>query len=404
MSEILEDRVYARHRRRTGAVLFIGAGAVGGPAAEEAARLGFSPIRIVDKDVLEVENLVRTTLGAEDLGKPKASSLAAKICRDFPLCDATGIHVDFMKLAAQEQRRLVGLADVVVAATDSVDCQRRVNQLCLAAEKPAVYPAVWVDDQRVRDAEVGEILWVLPGRHTPCYLCATAWRQAGADAQARGGTRVDIQVLVLATVQVVAALLDRTEASAGLLDPEQTCIYVHGFSPPSPAVRGAFQGPGLQSRTVHVPFPLRPCPACGASAATGAIPLPRDAPPVDGIIGVLPDEMWLDDPDPWEGHLLGRIFPVSGAGTIAALIRQSIIFVIAVLVLLVACVYNAAAFTAGDLIADLLRLILAWLPSAVCVMSAGSWIISWNDWRNVQWDARTLGRNLEHHQPWRFLS
>lgn len=277
MTEFSEDRVYARHPRRTGAVLIVGAGAVGGFLAEELARLGISPLRLVDFDVLNVENLVRHPLGAGALGQPKASALASKISRDFPLCDVSGLDANFLDLPQDEQLRLVSAADVVVAATDVVECQRQVNAVCLAAEQPAVYPAIWVD-QRLRDAEVGEILWVLPGRHTPCYLCATAWRQSGSDAEARGGTRADIKVLVLAAVQVVAGLLDRTDAPAGLLDPEQNLIYVHGFSPPSPAVRGAFRGPGLQSQPVHVPFPRTPCPACGGQEATPPQPAPPPRP------------------------------------------------------------------------------------------------------------------------------
>ncbi len=134
--------------------------------AEELARLGFSPLRLVDPDVLEVENLVRHPLGAPAVGLPKAPALAAKICREFPPCDAVGLHANFLELADSEQQQLAADADVVVAATDSAACQRHVNQVALAAGRSAVYPAAWVDP-RIRDAEVGEILWVRPGRQTP---------------------------------------------------------------------------------------------------------------------------------------------------------------------------------------------------------------------------------------------
>lgn len=261
MTGLAEDRVYARHRRRTGAVLIVGAGAVGGFAAEELARCGFSPISLVDPDVLEAENLVRHPLGAQALGKPKAPALADKITREFPLCDAIGLDADFLTLSAGEQMRLAGLADVVVAATDSIGCQRRVNEISLAAEKPAVYPAIWVDP-RVRDAEVGEILWVLPGRHTPCYECAAAFRQGAGDTQAARGARVDIQLVALTAAQVVAALLDPRDERSAVLDPERTAIYVHGLTPVSPGIRATFPGAGLQSRNVRVPFPDEPCPAC----------------------------------------------------------------------------------------------------------------------------------------------
>jgi hypothetical protein len=60
---------------------------------------GEDPLRLVDRDVLEVENLVRHPLGAPALGLPKAPALAARICREFPPCHATGLHADFLELA-----------------------------------------------------------------------------------------------------------------------------------------------------------------------------------------------------------------------------------------------------------------------------------------------------------------
>jgi ThiF family protein len=278
LTDLAEDRVWARHRRRTGAVLIVGAGAVGGFVAEELARLGFSPLRLVDPDVLEVENLVRHPLGAPALGLPKAPALAARICREFPPCHAVGLHADFLALAGSEQQQLAAGAGVVVAATDSPACQRRVNEVSLAAGRPAVYPAVWVDP-RVRDAEVGEVLWVRPGEQTPCYQCAAAFRQGAADTQAARGARVDIQLVALTTAQVVAALADPADERSAILDPQRTAIYLHGLTPTSPGIQATFPAPGLASRNVRVPFPATPCPACGGQQPTARPD--RMAPPPD---------------------------------------------------------------------------------------------------------------------------
>lgn len=266
MTHLAEERVWARHRRRTGAVLIVGAGAVGGFLAEELARLGYSPICLIDPDVLETENLVRHPLGAPALGQPKAPALAGQICRDFPPCHADGISADFLQLAESQQLRLAAAADVVVAATDSPACQRRVNEVALAAGKPAAFPAIWVDP-RLRDAEVGEILWVRPGHQTPCYECATAFRQAAADTQAARGARIDIQLVALATAHIVAALAEPADEHSAILDPQRTAIYLHGLTPTSPQIRAAFATEGLASRNVRVPYPATPCPACGQVAA-----------------------------------------------------------------------------------------------------------------------------------------
>lgn len=279
-----EERVWARHRRRTGSVLVVGAGAVGGFLAEELARIGFSPLRLVDPQTLAVENLVRHPLGARAVGRPKATALAEKIRCDFPPCAATGLCRDFLQLPEGEQRSLVAAADVVVAATDSVACQRHVNRVALEVGTPAVYPGVWVD-HRIRDAEVGEILWVLPGGRTPCYECAAAFRQSAADTQAARGARVDIQLVVLATARIVSALAHPDDEHSVDLDPASNALYVHGLTPTSPAVRAAFPTSGLSSRAVRVSFPVRPCPACHTRrrphplAPPPARPHPADPPP-----------------------------------------------------------------------------------------------------------------------------
>ena len=279
-----EERVWARHGRRTGSALIIGAGAVGGFLAEELARIGFSPLLLVDPDTLAVENLVRHPLGARAVGQPKATGLAEKIRRDFPPCHATGLQRDFLTMSEAEQRALLLSADVVVAATDSIACQRHVNRVALAVGAPAVYPAVWVDP-RIRDAEVGEILWVLPGAHTPCYECAAAFRQSASDAQAARGARVDIQLVVLATAQIVSALAHPGDEGSVSLDPDSNAVYLHGLAPTSPAVRDAFPTSGLSSRNVRVSFPARPCPACHGQRHTlspGALRALEEGLPYDG--------------------------------------------------------------------------------------------------------------------------
>jgi molybdopterin/thiamine biosynthesis adenylyltransferase/outer membrane protein assembly factor BamB len=259
---VSEEDVYARHRRHTGSVLVIGVGSVGSLLAEELARLGISPLGLVDLDVLETQNIVRHALGDPYLGQPKAPGLADKISREFPLCNVSGVQGDFLKLSEAKQLRLVSEFDLVVAATDSPACQRRINEICVRAQVTAVYPGIWTGaGTGDHDAEIGEILWVRQGGRTPCYLCATSWRTGGAGAEARGGTRADIMVLVLATVSVITALLEPSSERARLLNEEETLILIHGFMPASTAFQGFFDGRNM--RSVEVPFPATPCPACG---------------------------------------------------------------------------------------------------------------------------------------------
>ena len=225
--------------------------------------MGISPLRLVDYDILEVENLIRHPLRPPSLDQYKASSLARQIHRDVPWCEAEGIDVNFLELSEDRQLQLISEADVVVVAADPDDCRRRVNQLCIRAEVPAVYPAVWVSDD-IHDAEVGEIYWTLPGRHTPCYAC---WLESrgeedhGEDGTGHG-TRADIKIIALVAALVVRTLLSQERSRIRVLDPRQNLILVHGFMPTSRVVQGTFGAPGLRSRNVAVPFPLTPCREC----------------------------------------------------------------------------------------------------------------------------------------------
>jgi ThiF family len=272
LTEITEDRVFTRYPRRRGAVLIIGVGAVGSHTAHLLARMGISPLWLFDFDVVEEHNLARQAYSAEDLGQNKAQALAARLRREFPLCDATAVPKNFViGLSEYEQLRYVRAAGVVIAATDQGRYQRHINEVCVAAEVTAVYPGVWVDE-RVRDAEVGEILWVLPGRHTPCYECAFSFRQGIADVQAGAGFVDDILLVALTTAQVTAALLEPDYLRSGILDPARPLIYVHGFTPTSGPMRPAFPVEGLLSRSILVPFPPTPCRVCGGSEAPPAPP------------------------------------------------------------------------------------------------------------------------------------
>ncbi len=265
--DLPKDRIYVRHPPRHGAVLIVGAGVVGGFLADELAARGYSPLRLVDRDRLEEENLIRHPLGRPYLGQMKASALANHIREEAPWCNAIGTDADFLKLPTGQQLHLARQADVIVAAIESVDCRLRINELCLAAEKPAVYPAVWVGGG-VREAEVGEIFWMRPGRQTPCYVCLRRWRAEAGEGRTGHGTQTDIKYHVLATTSVIDALLNPDDERAGILDADRNLILVHGFMPPSEAVQDFFDERSMQN--VLVRFPETPCPACGGQRSTQA--------------------------------------------------------------------------------------------------------------------------------------
>ena len=278
-----EDQIFARHNRLRGSVLIVGAGAVGSSIALQLARLGVR-LRFIDKSVLAPENIVRHQLGVEDLGQPK-TVLAERIRQRLPWCEVDGIYADFTELAPSVRQWYLEEADVVIAATDEAEVQRFINHQCISAGKPVIFPGVWVD-HLTGEAEAGEILWRDPRRgNMPCYECATSQQNyEPGDAQVGRGAQADFEPIVLAATEAVRGLLQPQSIHARFLDDRRTLILVRGFTPARQLVAEAFGKTYI--RYEQVPFPLKPCPACGAQRPSAPPEeSPSDTAPIDEIWG-----------------------------------------------------------------------------------------------------------------------
>jgi hypothetical protein len=258
--ELSEERIWAREPRRRGDAVIIGIGALGGNLAVTLADLGFSPLYLVDRDILSAENLIRHPLGAQDIGQPKARALAARIRADSPWCDAVEEDTDFLELEEAQQVELLSRASFVVAATDSVECQRRINELCVRNRIAALYPGIWADET-MRDGEVAALLHVVPGEGAPCFQCYSGWRRQVSETDARGGSGLDIKRFALDVGAALVGLFDPEDPHAGPFDPERTLTLIHSLSSVSPGIAHLFV-PG-NVRPLRIPFPREPCPVCG---------------------------------------------------------------------------------------------------------------------------------------------
>lgn len=223
--------------------------------------MDIGPLWLLDKDYLSYRNTRRHPLSREDVGKSKAYALARHLRREFPACKAEGIKADFRALPPDDQLNLVRSAEVVVAATDEHECQLRINEVCFRAEVTAVYPGIWVR-AGTRPAEVGEILWVLSSRNSPCYECAISTRPMATSTHAWRGNRADVELLAIVTAQLTAALLEQGDDTSEILDTKRTMVLVHGFTPTSKDIRDVFYSEGLRNINVEVAFDDQ-CRVCG---------------------------------------------------------------------------------------------------------------------------------------------
>jgi adenylyltransferase/sulfurtransferase len=120
--------------------LVVGAGGLGCPALQYLSAAGVGTIGILDFDVVELDNLHRQTLySVDDIGKPKATTAAAKLKTFNP--DIL-FHVHNLKLDSKNTLEIISDYDIVIDGSDNFATRYLVNDACVLLNKPLVYGAV----------------------------------------------------------------------------------------------------------------------------------------------------------------------------------------------------------------------------------------------------------------------
>jgi adenylyltransferase/sulfurtransferase len=118
------------------AVLVVGAGGLGSPAALYLVGAGVKCLGIVDGDNVETTNLHRQVIHSEDrVGVNKAAS-AAKSCRALNQKVPVVTHEEFLN--ENNALNIMSQYDVIVDATDNVVTRYLLNDACVLLGKPLV--------------------------------------------------------------------------------------------------------------------------------------------------------------------------------------------------------------------------------------------------------------------------
>ena len=163
---------YARHlalpevgaegqaRLKGAAVLVVGAGGLGSPAALYLAAAGIGTLGIADFDRVELSNLQRQVLfDTAALGESKAHSAAARLSALNP---DIGLRVHDERLGAANLSRIIAGYDVVLDGTDRLAVRYLINDACVLARKPLVSAAIHRFE--------GQAMTYVPDV-APCYRC-----------------------------------------------------------------------------------------------------------------------------------------------------------------------------------------------------------------------------------------
>jgi len=118
-------------------VLIIGVGALGTFQASFLARSGVGRIILLDRDIVELNNLQRQVLFDEgDIGKSKALAAKEHLTKVNSSIEIETKVTDFNYSNAEE---LIRSVDVIIDGTDNMDTRYLINDVCLKQRKPWIY-------------------------------------------------------------------------------------------------------------------------------------------------------------------------------------------------------------------------------------------------------------------------
>jgi hypothetical protein len=118
----------------TSRALLLGAGSIGGAAAEALASYGVGHIDLVDPDKILFHNVPRHVLAAASVGMSKVDGLKASLNRQWPESNISPWPID-LTANANITRPLIDAADIIICTVDGVEPRRVANYLARRAGK-----------------------------------------------------------------------------------------------------------------------------------------------------------------------------------------------------------------------------------------------------------------------------
>lgn len=143
-------------------VAIIGAGGIGSPAIQYLAAAGVGALRIIDDDVVALDNLQRQVLfGTADLGRAKTAVAGEAVTRLNPDVRFDARHE---RLTRANVPDLIGGVKLVLDGSDNFATRLAVSDACTKARIPLVSAAIGQFQ-----VQIGTWRGWEPGR--PCYRC-----------------------------------------------------------------------------------------------------------------------------------------------------------------------------------------------------------------------------------------
>jgi len=207
-------------------VAIVGAGGIGSPAILYLAAAGVGRLRVIDDDVVALDNLQRQILfGAGDVDRPKIEVASEAVARLDPEIRFDGRHerLDAVNVAA-----LLDGADLVLDGSDNFATRLIVSDHSTAARTPLVSAAIGQFQ-----AQIGTFRGWQPDQ--PCYRCFVGDAFDADDCD----TCAELGVLgAMAGIAGSFAALEAIRAIAGFgADPAGKLHIFEGLAPAMRTIR-----------------------------------------------------------------------------------------------------------------------------------------------------------------------
>lgn len=186
-------------------VTIIGIGAIGTKVLDILARAGIGKIRIIDRDIVEINNLQRQNLfDEEDLGKPKVAAAKEKIAKinSEIVIEEKLIDLDY------DNTSLLN-SNLILDCTDNIYTRFLINEYARKNQIPWIYASVI--------GTKGMTLNITP--KTPCFSCIFEEPTEPLDTCDTAG--------VINTIPHLIAAIQATEAIKILTNKEYSKDLIH---------------------------------------------------------------------------------------------------------------------------------------------------------------------------------
>ena len=150
----------AQLKLKSSKACLLGLGGLGSVASMQLAAMGVGYLRIVDRDVVELDNLHRQHLyGVDDVGYPKVEAAAKRLHNLNPYITVEPLPLSINEANAED---IVEGMDVVVDGLDSMAARYAINRACIKLGVPYVFGAAITT--------TGNLSTIVPGE-TACLEC-----------------------------------------------------------------------------------------------------------------------------------------------------------------------------------------------------------------------------------------